>query len=317
MIGIGLIGCGAWGFNYLKTFAEIPEAKIIYVCDPNEEVLEEVSYIYPHIKATTNYQDLLDDEQVSGAVIATPPNTHFSISANFLMRNKAVLVEKPVTLSYLDTDRLIKLSQKNNSILMAGHLMEYSPAVVKLQDYINQGILGELRYILLERANLGKIRSDVSVLWDLAVHDLSIVRYLVNQEPKWVSAHGESYLQDGIHDIITVNMGFPNNLFVQIHSNWMYPLKRRQIVVSGGRNMAALDDTKDDFKLQLIPYNGDITMPKLERSQPLTVQCKHFIDCIKTGNEPKTGMHDMAWVMKVMDLIEQSLFSNSARLHFR
>ena len=317
MIGIGLIGCGAWGFNYLKTFTEIPEAKIIYVCDPNEDILKEVNYIYPHIKATTNYQDLLEDNQLAGAVIATPPNTHFAIAANFLMRNKAVLLEKPVTLAYLETDRLIKLAQKNNTILMAGHIMEYNPAVIKLQDYISQGLLGELRYILLERASLGKVRSDVSVLWDLAVHDLSIVRYLVNQEPRWVSAHGESYLQDGIHDMITISLGFPNNLFVQLHSNWMYPLKRRQIVVAGGRTMAAIDDTKDDFKLQLIPYNGDITMPKLERTQPLTNQCKHFIDSIITGNEPRTGIRDIAWVMRVMDLIEQSLFSNSARLNFR
>ncbi|ACV62025.1 oxidoreductase domain protein [Desulfofarcimen acetoxidans DSM 771] len=317
MIGIGLIGCGAWGLNYLKTFAEIPEANILHVCDQNENILEELSSNYPQIRTTTNYQDLLDDEQVSGAVIATPPQSHFAIAANFLMRNKAVLVEKPITLSYIDTDRLIKLSQKNNTLLMAGHIMEYHPAVVKLQDYINQGILGELRYILLERANLGKIRSDVSVLWDLAVHDLSIVRYLVNQEPRWVSAHGESYLQDGIHDIVAINMGFANNLFVKLHCNWMYPLKRRQIIVAGGRTMAALDDTRDDFKLQIIPYNGDITMPKLERTPPLTSQCKHFVDCLQTGDEPKTGVRDMAWVMKVMDLIEQSLFSNSARLHFR
>ncbi|WP_066634998.1 Gfo/Idh/MocA family protein [Desulfolucanica intricata] len=317
MIGIGLIGCGAWGFNYLKTLTTIPEAKIAAICDPNEEILEKVKLFYPHLKVFTDYQDLLENDEVESVIIASPPRTHFPIAANFLMQNKAVLVEKPCTLSYHDTKQLVKLAQKNNTVLMAGHLMEYHPAVVKLQDYINQGALGELRYIILERANLGKIRSDVSVLWDLAVHDLSVVRYLVNQDPQWVSAQGKSYLQEGIHDLITITMGFPNDLFVQIHANWMYPIKKRLTVVAGGRMTAVLDDTKEDFKLQLIPYNGDITMPKLEKTLPLTTQCLHFIDCIKSNTEPKTGARDITWVMRVIDLIEQSLYSNSVRLYFR
>lgn len=313
MVKIGLLGCGQWGLNYLKTFSSIPGARIIHLCDSNEAILKKITFFYPHVKVTTDYRNLLENEKVDGVIIATPPKFHFTMAAEFLRRKKAVLVEKPATLSYNDAKKLVELAEKNNVALLAGHLMEYHPAVVKLQSYISQGILGGIRYILSERANMGKIRSDVSVLWDLAVHDLSIVRYLVNRDPLWVSAQGESFLQDGLHDLITINMGFSNNLFIQIHANWLYPVKKRHLVVAGDKMMAILDDTKEDYKIQLIPPDGDIILPLLEKTPPLTSQCLHFIECIASHTEPKTGHRDIFWVTRVMELIEQSLASNSAR----
>lgn len=314
MIGLGLIGCGNWGFNYLNTLNSIPEAKILTVCDLNDDVLKKVKQFHPHLKTTKDCQDLLKDDELSGVIIATPPHTHFPIAVNCLERNKAVLVEKPITLSYSEAAELSTLAQKKNTLLMAGHLMEYHPVVMKLHEYVSQEILGKLRYILLDRTSLARIRSDV--LWDLAVHDVSIVRYLVNKNPVWVAAQGKSFLQDSIHDLITISMEFPDDLYVQIHANSLYPQKKRQTVVAGNKLVAILDDTRDDFKLTLIPYNGDITLPNLEKIPPLTVQCKHFIHCIQSDSVPRTGSGDITWVMKVMDLIEQSLLNNGLRRYF-
>ena len=316
MMQIGLIGCGAWGYNYLKTLLAMPEVIVQSVCDVDEEVLGKVRFAHPLLKLNTSYRDLLEGDQVQAVIVAAPPKSHFLIASEFLMRKKAVLVEKPATLSYEEAKKLVRLARANRTILMAGHLMAYLPAVERLRQYIRGGKLGKLRYILSERTNLGKIRSDVSVLWDLAVHDLSIVRYLVGRRPVWVAAQGESYLQDGVCDLTTITMGFPKDLFVQIHANWICPVKRRQTVVAGDRMMACVDEVKDDLPLQLISYAGDILMPKLEKIPPLTAQCRHFIHCVQSNDEPRTGPGDITWVLKVMELIERSMRGNGARLYF-
>ena len=314
MVTIGLVGCGTWGFNYIDAFCSIPEVKLQYICDIQEKSLQKVRENYPNVGTTTDYRELLKDDHLDGVIIATPANSHFSIAIEFLLQNKAVLVEKPCTLSYHDADTLIKLAERNNIILMVGHLMEYHPVVLAMQEHISQGLLGQLRYILLERTSLGKIRNDVSVHWDLTVHDLSMVRYLVNRNPKWVSAHGASYQQENIYDLVIITMEFPGDLFVQIHANCISPIKKRQAVISGDHMTMVFDDVKDIYKLQLISHNGDITMPKLEKKRPLTNQCMHFLDCIKTKSPPRTGSADILWVIKAMELVEQSLLNDGAKL---
>ncbi|TWH46537.1 putative dehydrogenase [Sporomusa sp. KB1] len=314
MIRTGLVGCGAWGFNYINTLCSIPEVKLQCICDIKEESLQKVRKTYPNIRTTTDYRELLNDDHLDGVIIATPPHSHFSIATEFLSQNKAVLVEKPCTVSYHEADTLIKLAEKNNSILMAGHLMEYHPAVLKMQEYISQGLPGRLRYILLERTSLGKNHNDVGVHWDLTVHDLSMVRCLVNSNPKWVSAHGVSYRQQNIYDLVIITMEFPDNLLVQFHANWISPIKKRQVVISGEQMTMVFDDVKDTDKLQLLSNSGEITMPGFEKNLPLTNQCMHFVDCIKTKSPPKTGSADIIWVIKAMDLAEQSLLHNGAKL---
>ncbi|SMD08756.1 Gfo/Idh/MocA family protein [Sporomusa malonica] len=314
MVRVGLVGCGAWGFNYIRTLCSIPEAKIEYICDIKEESLQKAKKTHSGIKYTTDYRELLLDDQLDGIIIATSPHSHFTIAADFLSRNKAVLVEKPCTVSYHEADTLIRLAEKNNTILMAGHLMEYHPAVLKMQEYISQGLLGRLRYILLERTSLGKNQNDVGVHWDLTVHDLSMVRCLVNRNPKWVSAHGVSYRQQNIYDLVIVTMEFPDDLLVQFHANWITPIKKRQAVISGDQMTMVFDDVKDTDKLQLISNSGEITMPGFEKSLSLTNQCIHFVDCIKTKSPPKTGSADIIWVIKAMELAEQSLLHNGAKL---
>ncbi|SDF73967.1 Gfo/Idh/MocA family protein [Sporomusa acidovorans] len=316
MVRIGLVGCGAWGFNYINTLCFIPEVKLQSICDIKEESLQKVRKNYPNIRTTTDYRELLNDDQLDGVIIATPPHSHFSIAAEFLSQHKAVLVEKPCTLSYHEADALIKLAEKKNIILMVGHLMEYHPVVFRMQEHISQGRLGQLRYIFLERTSLGKIRNEVSVHWDLTVHDLSMVRYLVNKNPRWVSAYGVSYQQQNIYDLVSIIMEFPGDLFVQIHANRISPIKKRQAVIAGDQMTAVFDDVKDADKLQLISHSNEIIVPMFEKSLPLTNQCRHFVDCIKTKLPPRTGSADILWVMKVTELVEQSLLANGAKLYW-
>lgn len=313
-VKLGLLGCGAWGFNYIRTLYSIPEVTIQFICDINEESLKKVREVYPNLRITTNYQELLNDASLDGVIIATPPYSHYGLTTDFLSENKAVLVEKPFTLSYQEAISLTRLAKKSNTVLMAGHLLEYHPIVLKLAALMNQGQLGQLRYIFLERTNLGKIRDDVNVLWDLAVHDLSIVRYLINQNPLWVTAQGESYRPHKDYDLVIITLRFPDNLFVQIHANWVCPIKKRQVVIAGENMTLVFDDIKANDKLQLIAHSGGITLPEYEKTLPLTNQCLHFIDCIKNNSPPRTGAADILWVMKVLGLAEQSLFNNGVRL---
>ena len=314
MIGIGIIGCGSWGFNYLKTLASISDAKILYVCDIKDRVLDKVRLLYPHLKVTKCYRDLLEDHDVRGVIIATPPESHFYLADKFLAGQKAVLVEKPVAHCLPKTKELMTVARRNNSILMAGHLMEYHPAVLKLQNYIDKGLLGDLRYILLERTNLGKVRNDVSVLWDLAVHDLSIIRRLVDREPLWVSTQGGYFLREDLCDMATITVGFHGNLLAQIHVNWLHPVKKRQVTVAGNKLMALWDDV-GEARLQFVSYNKVRMATDYDNTPPLTCQCLHFLSCIKGKAEPQTGLHDISWVMKVLDLSEQSL-KKGARVYF-
>ncbi|CUH95083.1 hypothetical protein P22_1152 [Propionispora sp. 2/2-37] len=316
MIKIGLVGCGTWGFNYIKTLCSIPEATIKYICDVKEESLQKAGKTNSSIKKTTDYHELLLDDQLDGVIITTPPQSHFPIAADFLSRKKAVLVEKPCTLSYHEADTLIKLAAKNNTVLMVGHLMEYHPAVLKMQEYINQGLLGRLRYILLERTGLGDLRHEVSVHWDLSVHDFSIVRYLVDQDPIWISAHGESYQQPNVYDLVIITMKFPGDLLVQIQTNCISLIKKRHAEISGEQMTMAFDDVKNTNGIQLISNTGEIATAKFEKELPLTKQCLHFLDCIKTKALPRTGSTDILWVIKATELAEQSFLNHGERLYW-
>lgn len=311
---IGLIGCGNWGFNYVRTLRSIPEARIEYICDLKEESLQKAGTTGFGIKSTTDYHELLLDDQLDGVIITTSPQSHFPIAADFLSRKKAVLVEKPCTLSYHEANTLSKLAAQNNAVLMVGHLMEYHPAVLKMQECINQGLLGRLRYILLERTGLGDIRNNVSVHWDLSVHDLSMVRYLIDQNPLWISAHGESYQHSQVYDLVIITMKFPGDLLVQIQTNCISLIKKRHAEISGEQMTMAFDDLKNTDEIQLIAHNGEVATAKFEKELPLTKQCLHFLDCIKTKALPRTGSSDILWVIKATELAEQSFLNHGERL---
>jgi predicted dehydrogenase len=314
MVSIGLIGCGAWGRNYLKTLSSIADVKIRAVCDSNEEALQEVKKARPETKITTDFMELVADDSLAGVIVATPPQSHFSIAAEFLAQGKAVLVEKPCALSYRETLDLVFIAQQNKTVFMVGHLMEYHPAVLKMHDCIRQGMLGSLHYILLERAGFLKAKTTVGVHWDLAVHDLSIVRCLVDENPRWISAYGLRCVRRNAYDMVDISMQFGSGLLVRICGNCISPVKKRQALLVGKKGAMLFDDDKDASKLQLVSFAEGVAVPNVENQLPLTNQCRHFAQCIEKNLCPRTGAKDMLWVVKATELVEQSLFHNGKKI---
>jgi len=216
MIQLAIVGLGYWGPNLLRNFDQLGDCEVKVCCDLNDDNLLRIKEQYPHVAITKNYRDLIEDSELEAIVIATSASSHYNLAKEALLHHKHVFVEKPLVLNLEHATELVHLADKTNRKLMVGHLMEYHPAIEKLKEIIQSGELGEIYYLYSQRVNLGKIRQDENALWSFAPHDLSIIMYLLAMEPKSVSTRGQSYLQDGIEDVVFVNLQFPNKVMAQI-----------------------------------------------------------------------------------------------------
>ncbi|WP_031515095.1 Gfo/Idh/MocA family protein [Desulfofalx alkaliphila] len=313
MIGIALIGCGAWGSAYLRTLTKIKGANLLYVCDKNLATLEAVAQRHPRVITTDNYKLILRDPKVQAVIVATPAVTHYSIAADCLANDKAVLVEKPITDNVKDAKDLVRLSVAKDQILMIGHLMEYHPAVERLKEYVRAGAFGSLKYIHCERTNCNVSRQDINVISDLAVHDFTVLLYLLDSRPRWVSARGRKWLDGSPLATVLIDMGFPNDLLVHLHTNWHYPLKTRKISIIGDKMMALFDDTRRENEKLTILREGKKELENiiLPRETPLYRQCTHFVDCVIEHRQPRTCGSDAIRVMELIEAIEQAIETNS------
>ena len=324
-IGIALIGCGYWGNNYFETLKKMSSVAIKYVCDMKKPFeLQE--------KFTDNYKEAIEDEEVNSIVIATPTKTHYEIAKYALEHGKNVLVEKPMTSSSKEAEDLIKIAEENNKILMVGHTFMYNPAVNALKSCIEKGELGKILSINARRLNLGPIRKEENVMWDLAPHDISMFLYLANSSPHKVSASGAKFI--GNHeDIITLNLKMKNNVFSTATVSWIYPLKIRDLVIVGDKKMAIFDDTNvnklaihdlgvekiedayKNFHDYAITYReGDIILPKISGKKPLDIQCNHFIECIRDNKKPLSDGKNGLEVVRVLECAQKSLNNNGAEV---
>jgi len=325
MINLAVVGCGYWGPNLIRNFAQISDVYLSMVCDLDPGRLTRIQKQYPGIKVTTTFSDLLEEPSIEAIAIATPATTHFSLVKDALTSGKHVLVEKPFTLTSRDARELIPLADKKQRTLMVGHLMVYHPAVQKLKQFIQAGELGEIYYIYSTQVNLGQVRQDENVLWSLGPHDVSIALYLLEAEPKEVMAYGVSYLQPPIEDVVFLFLQFPDKKLVQIHLSWLDPHKIRKLTVIGSKKMAVLDDMEPQEKLKFYdkgvvfnkPFSsaldsislrfGDIYIPKVDGTEPLQVECQHFIDCIKTKKKPLTDGYSALKVVQILEAAEKSM----------
>lgn len=322
MFTIGLVGAGYWGSNYLRVFEEMPNVDLAWCADLDKNRLNDVKERYPDIETTTDYTDLYDD--LDGVCIATPPQTHREIAANFLKRDIGVLVEKPLALSISDATEIANLAEKSSVPVLVGHIFEFHPAVRDLRNYVEDGSLGNIDYIHSQRTGLGPIRQDVSALWDLCPHDVSIFTYLLEGEPVSVRCIGHSFLQD-IEDAVYLFVKFDDGTETIVHASWLHPKKTRQVTVVGDEQMAIFDDTDPDQLLQIFEKTvdidqpqgldefqfttreGDVHLPFVEHREPLKIQAEHFVECIKTGDTPLTDAEDGLTVVKVLAAAQQSL----------
>ncbi len=328
MINIGVIGYGYWGPNLVRNFVEAPGAQVVLVCDHRPERLALAESRYPGMKTTTSVKDMLDNPAVDAIAIATPVSSHFELALGALQAGKHVLVEKPLTETSDQARRLIEEANRRNLILMVDHTFIYTGAVRKMHELANNGGLGDIYYYDSVRVNLGLFQHDVNVIWDLAVHDLSIMDFILPSYPSAVSATGISHVANQPENIAFLTLFFEHSLIAHIHVNWLAPVKVRRTLIGGEQKMIVYDDLEpsekvkvydkgivvkdsvDDVHSMLISYRtGDMWAPKIEGTEALRVEALHFLDCINNGKSPITSGFAGLRVVQILEAAAQSMAS--------
>ncbi len=324
MIGIAVVGAGAWGKNHIRVFSEITNARLKYICDSDPSKLLSIQKIYPQTKTVENLKSVLLDPDVRGVVVASSAASHYSLSKEILLADRDVLVEKPMALDSEDAEEILTIAEKRGKIVMVGHLLIYHPVVDRLKEMVVSGELGKIYYIYTQRVNFGVIRKDENALLSFAPHDLSVILHLLDEEPVMVSAHGESYIQNGIEDVVFLTLQFSDGKMANIHLSWLDPHKLRKITIVGSKKMVVFDDMEVSEKLKIYDKGvgspsystygeylslrfGDITIPSVKMVEPLRAEAEHFVQCIESRKEPKTGGRDGLKVVKILMAAQQSL----------
>lgn len=324
MISVAVVGAGAWGKNHIRVFSEIPNVRLKYICDSDPSKLLSLQKSYPQSKTVENLKPILLDPEVKGVVVASSALSHYPLSKEILLADKDVLGEKPMALNSEDAKEILTVAEKRRRILMVGHLLIYHPVIDRLKGMITSGELGKIYYIYTQRVNLGVIRQDENALLSFAPHDLSVILHLLDEEPVTVSAHGESYIQNGIEDVVFLSLHFSDGKMANIHLSWLDPHKLRKITIVGSKKMVVFDDMEASEKLKIYDKGvgstsystygeylslrfGDITIPSVKMVEPLRAEAEHFVQCIESRKEPKTGGQDGLKVVKILMVAQKSL----------
>jgi UDP-2-acetamido-3-amino-2,3-dideoxy-glucuronate N-acetyltransferase len=314
---VAVVGCGYWGKNLVRNFASLRALR--WICDTDEASLAAQAALYPGVRPTTRLDDVLADDDVRALVIATPAALHYHLVKEAIQSGKDVFVEKPLALKYEEGRELIDLAEGRSAILMVGHILEYHPAAALLKDVVARGELGQVWYLYSHRLNLGKVRQEENILWSFAPHDISLISSLVGSEPTTASASGGNYLQAGIADVTVTNLLFPNGVNAHIFVSWLHPFKEQKLVVVGDRKMAVFDDTAREAKLKIydkgIEWRAGMPVPRqtaettlfFEETEPLRLECEHFLTCLHERKRPLTDGHNGLRVLKVLTASQLSL----------
>ncbi len=320
---IGIAGLGHWGPNLARNFAALPGCELAWCCDASAAARERVAAQFPRARATADLDQLLADPALDAVVLATPVPSHAELAVRVLEAGKHCFVEKPLAQSVPDAERAVAAAQASGRILMVGHLLEYHPGVRKLKELADSGELGDrIFYIYGNRLNLGKLRADENALWSLGAHDISVVLNLAGEEPWEVVAHGESYVRDGVEDVVFCFLRFPSGLSAHLHLSWLDPHKERRFTVVGSSRMATFDDMALEGKLtvydkgfdedsrgygEYITRTGDIFCPRIPNVEPLRLECEHFVECIRRGETPRSDGVSGLRVVRVLEELQRSL----------
>jgi predicted dehydrogenase len=325
MTTVGVIGCGYWGPNLLRNFAENEGARLRWMCDLDAKRLEVLGRRYPSVETARDYKKLLADSQLDAVVIATPVATHYKFAKEALAAGKHVLIEKPFTASVREAEELNELAERAGLTLMVDHTFIYTGAVRKMKELVEGGELGDLLYFDSTRINLGLFQHDINVVWDLAPHDLSIMDFIIDRRPEAVAATGSCHIERGIENIAYVMLHFPDEFIAHFHFNWLSPVKIRRTLLAGSRRMVVYDDIEPTEKIRvydsgvtanrraveadredayrtLVSYRtGDVWVPKLDSTEALRYVCEEFLDAITKRRRPLT---DGASGLRVVRLLE-------------
>jgi predicted dehydrogenase len=326
---VGVIGCGYWGPNLLRNFAENEAAELRWICDADEARLAAMRRRYPAAQTSTDYQKLLDDPNLDAIAVVTPVATHFQIARAALVAGKHVLVEKPLTATAAEAEELNDLAARNQRTLMVDHTFVYTGAVRKMKEIVASGELGDLLYFDSVRINLGLFQKDINVLWDLAPHDLSIMDYLIDRQPDGLSAIGSCHIEPGIENIAYLMLHFPGDFIAHFHFNWLAPVKIRRTMIAGSSKMILYDDIEPTEKVRiydkgvttnrvgadreadyqtLVSYRtGDVWAPKLDSTEALRHVVAEFLDSIRERRPPLTDGQAGLRVVRLLEAAQQSI----------
>ena len=321
-VRVGVAGLGYWGPNIARNLGAIPGCELRWLCDLDVAAREKLARTFPSARATEDLSDLLEDPELDAIVLATPVPTHAELAVRVAEAGKHCFVEKPLATNAADAERAIAAAEKAQKILMVGHLLEYHPAVDRLKELIDEGELGPLYYLYGNRLNLGKLRADENALWSLGAHDVSVVLRLIGEEPEECLAHGAAYVREPVQDVVFCYLRFPSGIVAHLHLSWLDPHKERRLTVVGARRMATFDDMLIEGKLTIydkgfdedsrswgeyIARSGDVFSPRIPNSEPLRIECEHFVQCIRTGATPRSDGHSGLRVVRVLEQLQRSL----------
>jgi predicted dehydrogenase len=321
---VAVAGLGYWGPNIARNFAGMPGAELAWCCDAAESLRARVAPMFPRARFTADLDEVLADDSVDAVALATPVPTHAPLAIRVLEAGKHCFVEKPMAQSGADAESVVSAARTAGRMLMVGHLLEYHPGVMKLKELIDGGELGRVLYIYGNRLNLGKLRADENALWSLGAHDVSVLLRLAGEEPYEVEARGESYMREGIEDVVFCFLRFPSGLAAHLHLSWLDPHKERRFTVVGEQRMATFDDMALEGKItvydkgfdeqqgrgsygEYITRSGDIWSPRLPNQEPLRTECEHFVEAIRTGAPPISDGESGLRVVRVLEALQQSL----------
>ena len=325
---LGVVGAGAWGRNHVRTAAGLAEAELAAVCDIDARVRERLARQHPTVHITADVNDLLG--RVDAVVIASPAATHAGLALQCVEAGKPCLVEKPFALKIGDAEAVARTADQRRVPVLAGHLLVFHPAVERLRALVQGGELGRVYYLYGLRVNLGQVRADENALWSFGPHDVSVALYLLGESPMRVAAHGKSYLQPKVEDVVFVTMEFGSGVLAHVQLSWLDPHKERKLTVVGAKKMVVFDDMEAREKLRIYDKGverppeygsygealsireGDIFIPKIPNVEPLAAELSHFVRVARGTEPPRAGAEDGVRVVRVLDAASRSLANGGA-----
>ena len=311
---VGVVGLNYWGPNLVRNFNDI--AELTWLCDLDEHHLDPMAARYPNARATTKFEDLLADDALDAIVIATPVPTHYALAKQALEAGKHVFVEKPPAMRAAEMDELVSLAADQDLVLMPGHLLLYHPGVLKLKELIVAGELGDVLCVYGNRVNLGIVRSNENALWSLGVHDLSVILYLLDEDPELATAQGSASIHPGVEDVVFCFLRFPSGKIAHMHLSWLDPHKMRKMTVVGREKMVVFDDMEPERKVTVYEkragaagelHSGDISIPKISTHEPLRLECTYFLELIDGQHDRSQVARDGARVVRALEMLTNSL----------
>jgi predicted dehydrogenase len=332
-INVGIVGCGYWGPNLIRNYRSLPGCHVKLACDVNRKRLTYVNQLYPEVKTTDDFEELVNHSEIDAINIATPVGSHFELAKKSLEAGKHTFVEKPMTTSASKCKELIELADRKGLTLMIGHTFIYSAPVKKIKEIVKSGDIGELLYISSQRMNMGLFQKDINVTWDLAPHDISIILYIMGESVVSVNCQGKAHINKGIEDVTNMSLLFSNGGFATIQNSWLDPSKVRRMTFVGSKKMILYDDNEPlekikvyDKRVEVPPHYdtfaefhysyhyGDMYAPYVQQIEPLKTQCQHFLDCIKKGEEPNSSGLKGLQVVQILEAASESLKREGAKI---